>query len=264
MTVYVEPSVETPSTTVDVWVWCVAVPEPVLSELDSDERARASRMASEELRRAFVNAHVGLRHVLSSYLGEKSAALHFERELCVLCGNPHGRPVLNGSGLQFSLSHTHEIAVLAVSDGQVGIDVEWTARVLDVEGLAQSVMTEIELCRLRSLKSEERRDWFYELWTAKEAVAKLEGVGLGLPLTAWEVDNINAVVHRGGSLAPAGQEFWVTWAGIRTDSHYLIAVAGDGRRRELRWRQLQLALRPGVSAVPTRDHDSSEVRFGSA
>ena len=73
----------------------------------------------------------------------------------------------------FSLSHSGELAALAVSESrEVGIDIEKMRGDKDYDALAKFALNDIEL---ESYKSGEH---FLKLFTAKESLSKAEGRGL--------------------------------------------------------------------------------------
>ena len=83
--------------------------------------------------------------------------------------------------LHFNLSHTHGMALCAISDTSVGADIEWIRPRRDA--LPRYVFTAAEQRQYQELGG----DWpaFYTLWTRKEAWCKYTGQGLR-PL--WQQD----------------------------------------------------------------------------
>ena len=82
---------------------------------------------------------------------------------------PAGKPVLDDSGLWFSLSHSDPWVCCAVSDAPVGVDVQ------TVRPVRESMLRRFhpdEQAWFFSLPQEERRDAFFRLWTRKEAWVK--------------------------------------------------------------------------------------------
>ncbi len=84
-----------------------------------------------------------------------------------------GKPYFLSGGLCFSLSHSHSLCAVAVSDDPVGVDVE-RCREFTREHMIE-----------RSLHPSERGSFdgdFTRLWCRKEAAAKLTGEGIvGFP-----------------------------------------------------------------------------------
>ncbi len=102
-----------------------------------------------------------------------------------ITADEHGKPALPAEcGLHFSLSHSGVLAVCAVSDKNVGIDVEIHRP--GSEKLLRRIGTEYENERFLSFADSEKMKVFFRLWTMKEAFLKYEGVGLGLDMRHLE------------------------------------------------------------------------------
>ncbi|MFI3313133.1 MAG: 4'-phosphopantetheinyl transferase superfamily protein [Eubacteriales bacterium] len=82
-----------------------------------------------------------------------------------------GKPYFPGNPLYFSISHTKNLAVCAVGDSPLGVDVEQIRPVK--AGMYQKVLT---LPEQRWLS--DHPDGFFHLWTKKEAYVKYMGCGL--------------------------------------------------------------------------------------
>ncbi|MEV7597964.1 4'-phosphopantetheinyl transferase superfamily protein [Kitasatospora sp. NPDC089797] len=144
--------------------------------LDPDERARARSALRPGLRRRFVLAHAGTRILLGARLGRPPEQLRFRR-------GRWGKPaVVDASGLHFSLSHSGELALLAVAPRPVGVDVELVRSGRDVDRLSRRFFP----CPERELVARGGRPAFARLWTRKEACVKASGgrltEGLALPV----------------------------------------------------------------------------------
>ena len=83
--------------------------------------------------------------------------------------NEHGKPYIPG-GPHFSISHCKEGIAVAVNDKPIGVDIE-AIRHADAELIART-MNEEEQQQIHS-----DRD-FTRLWTQKEAVVKMQGIGI--------------------------------------------------------------------------------------
>lgn len=89
--------------------------------------------------------------------------------------NEHGKPYFEG-GPYFSISHCKEGIAVAIDDLPVGIDIE-AIRHADDELIRRTMNTE-ERQRLMANSQELRDRDFTRLWTRKEAVVKMQGVGI--------------------------------------------------------------------------------------
>lgn len=94
------------------------------------------------------------------------------------------------SAVQFNVSHSDSVALIAVSNGAaVGIDVESRRRVLrHASRFAKRWFTPAELCQLDSLSDTHLfRESLLEAWTRKEAFVKCTGEGIARDLRSIQV-----------------------------------------------------------------------------
>lgn len=100
----------------------------------------------------------------------------------------HGRPFFAAEDApDFNLSHSDKLAACALGDCRVGLDVQAELARIEVEGLAARFFSEREQARLAHAP----REFFFELWTQKEALGKWLGEGL-VPLLKKDTDALAA------------------------------------------------------------------------
>lgn len=88
-----------------------------------------------------------------------------------------GKPAIVDFPEHFNLSHSGEYVVCAVSNGEVGIDIQkWVPY---KERTAERFFASEECDLLRELPVKQRMEMFYRLWTRKEAYGKYTGLGIG-------------------------------------------------------------------------------------
>lgn len=151
---------------------------PILSifELTRREAIQHPRALAE-----FTTGRLMMRTALGALLGvapEAVPILETERGALVLDG-------ASGSRLRFNLSHTDGLAVLAIAESDVGVDVEWLERPGRTVELAERYFAPSEVNALRALPREAQRDRFFDLWTLKESYIKARGLGLAIPLASF-------------------------------------------------------------------------------
>jgi 4'-phosphopantetheinyl transferase len=176
----------------EVHVWRIALdpggidPAMGMDLLDAGERERAARFRFDRHRRRFVLRRAALRRILARYAGQPAAALAFEV-------NAWGKPALRTPGgcaapVAFSLSHSHERALLAVGGaGALGIDIEWRDPDNATVEVARQFFAPAEVAELERLDPARRVAGFFDCWTRKEAYIKAHGMGLSIPLDAFAV-----------------------------------------------------------------------------
>ncbi len=153
-------------------------------ELATDERARADRFATPQLRHRYVTSRGTLRRLLSRYLSIDA------RDIVFAYGS-HGKPFLASTPtLHFNVSHADDMAIYAIASGsEVGVDIEATTRAVDVDGIARTAFSPAECDALAIVGSDARHSAFFRIWTRKEAYVKLLGDGLGYPTRTFTVSH---------------------------------------------------------------------------
>ena len=186
-------------TAVDVYEIELAPRDP--SVLSDDERERAARMTRPE---PWIAARVALRTVLGERLGVAPSEVVFAL-------GAHGKPELPGSSVRFNLAHSGDRALIAVSDVEVGVDIERLAR---SSRAVERTLTEGE----RAALGPDRHIELLRVWCRKEALAKAIGGGLG-----WAPETFDTSRPDGFALVD-----------LEVGEGYVGAVAVAGERCEVR------------------------------
>lgn len=166
--------------------------EQHLALLSEDERVRVRRFYFPKHGIRYAVAHSALRQILAQYTSTRAVDLQFAT-------GEHGKPELtnavahNGQSLQFNLSHSGDMALVAVSrHGAVGVDVErWRDHIQHLE-IAERFFSEYEREALRSLPGdvpagEPILRGFFSTWSRKEAYLKATGQGISRGLHHFDV-----------------------------------------------------------------------------
>lgn len=98
--------------------------------------------------------------------------------------SPDGKPLLANGSLDFSLSHSGEWVLCAVSAKCVGVDVELPRCTM---ATARRFFAPEEVAMVESLPKSAQADALLRLWTAKEAFTKALGTGLKQGLGSFSV-----------------------------------------------------------------------------
>lgn len=176
-----------PEIVVDVWKIPLRHSDAFVTDLfqllSPEEQARASRFRREGDRQRFTVAHAAVRLLIADYLSVDARTIHFQTA-------EHGKPFIPGMPVQFNLSHSGELALLAVThERNIGIDVEEDRQVPDAMRLAERFFSKAEIERMQRLATDPLalNRGFLECWTRKEAFIKAVGYGLSYPLNSFEV-----------------------------------------------------------------------------
>lgn len=171
---------------VQVWSLDLALAEATIHSLyellNSEERQRADRFHFPHDRVHFIAARGQLRILLARHLNLTPTELQFSY-------SKYGKPSLvQAPELHFNLSHANTKALLAVTyAGKVGVDIEYTQKEIDVDGIAQRFFANNEYQLLQTLNGTAKHKAFFTAWTRKEAFLKALGKGVAYGLEKVEV-----------------------------------------------------------------------------
>ncbi len=171
--------------TVDVWSIALnASAEKRLQAgtlLSEEEHKRVYRLRMPEHQHRSIIALAQRRVILSQYLNQAPESITYAI-------GPYGKPYIEGYPLHFNLSHSHDIALLAISQqAELGIDIEYWRSVIHIDGLVKKIFTPEEQAQFYALPDDQRTASFYQVWTSKEAFVKAIGKGLYYPLSQINV-----------------------------------------------------------------------------
>ncbi len=167
-----------------VWLVPAERTDPAAAALLSvTELERASRLRRERSRIQYTATQCMLRRLLGGYLNLSPDSVELKR---TSNGKPYVDP-RHGSTLGFNVSHSGSWALIAFARGkEIGVDLE-AHRPLDAMNLAQRFFCDSEALRLADIDEDVRNNRFFDLWTAKEALAKAMGTGIAGTLKRFEV-----------------------------------------------------------------------------
>jgi 4'-phosphopantetheinyl transferase len=144
--------------------------------LDASEIARREGYRRGVDRDRFTLGASLLRSVLGVHLGMLPEQVTVNRR-CPRCGRPHGKPRVAGVGIEVSVAHSGDLAVVAITRaGPVGVDVEAIVAI-DYRDLLETVCAPEERAQVVT------DGRFYAYWTRKESVLKATGFGLAIALS---------------------------------------------------------------------------------
>lgn len=137
----------------------------------------------------------GFRHkgvAIRRMLGEALVGSALERYWGLLWGNyriargEKGKPfIADKENIFFNISHSGDYVVCAVSDREIGIDIEKRAKArMEVAG---RFFHKQEVQALNAMSGDEQNKLFYDYWSVKESFLKYIGTGLARPLDSFLV-----------------------------------------------------------------------------
>jgi len=141
--------------------------------LTRDELERAERYRVESARAQFVTARSVLRQLLGRYVGRAPCDV-------ALTFTGAGKPLLTepATNFHFNVAHTDGLAVIALAQHPVGIDVERKRSLENPGGLIERFFSKLEAEAYRALPAHLRHEGFFRGWTCKEALIKASGLSI--------------------------------------------------------------------------------------
>jgi 4'-phosphopantetheinyl transferase len=137
----------------DVHVWLIRVGLPdselggLAAVLDADERDRAARLALDGHRRRFIAAHGVARVIIGHRLSVPAERIGWRR-------GPHGKPELVDFPVHVNLTHSGDLALLALSEHRrCGVDVQRLPAAVQALRLARRFFPAEEAALVTCLKA---------------------------------------------------------------------------------------------------------------
>lgn len=153
--------------------------------LSAAEKERSEHFKHYKQRKNYIASHGFLHTALGHYINTPANEIEFSH-------GEQGKPSIidekNSENIQFNLSHSGSLAILAIcKNHQLGVDIECTDRKANWPGIARRFFTENEQQDFFQLDEKLQEDAFYKVWTRKEAHMKVTGKGLSLPPRQFEI-----------------------------------------------------------------------------
>lgn len=180
--------------------------DAVLHTLSDYRLERLKKTARPEAKVQSLAAELLLIHAVHSVYPEASLPLK-------ITAGEFGKPELCGAELEFSLSHSADMVLCAISSERVGADIQ--LRTAYKAALAERFFTKKEAAAIAQAADKDRM--FTQTWAVKESYLKLLGTGIHRPLSSFDVKCDNGCFSIDG--APECRVF-VTEVG-----EYTLAVA---------------------------------------
>jgi 4'-phosphopantetheinyl transferase len=148
--------------------------------LTAQERQRAAKFINPTHGDRWSVARGYLRLTLSRYLDLTPSQIVFTY-------GQQGKPAIEGSQIQFNLSHSRDRAVYGISSKfPIGIDIEYIHH-LAAADLVDRFFSPAEQAIFHQLPAIQQQAAFFHAWVQKEAYLKACGTGLSTPLDQIQV-----------------------------------------------------------------------------
>jgi len=179
--------------TVDIWKIKLRDISSVSEDLISnDERLKASRFLHAKDRTSFICRRAALRILLSRYTDTQPSEIEF-----TIGENKKPEMRTESNKIHFNVSHSGELALIAISNSPIGVDIERIEPGFKYDDILKHSFSELEISGIE--QAADSREVFFRLWTRKEALTKANSKGLDddlryIPcLDGWHYLNENLI-----------------------------------------------------------------------
>lgn len=184
-------------------------------------RIYVQEFSKEKGKRKHEVEHEAGRQVLDRALKED-----FGVESYIFERKPQGKPWLpSHPEIYFNISHSGNLAVCAVGESPLGVDIERVRPFKD--NLLRKVLSyqEQEMFGNKKMSEEERQKLFFRLWTLKESFVKADGCGIRIPL-----GEVSFSFEQGGQIR-CNQSQYSFWQ-KELEHGYVISLCWKGENQE--------------------------------
>lgn len=155
--------------------------------LSQKEKRRFLEFHFEADKFRFLLSRYALTNIILKYFP------HLEMKNLNFTKTAFGKPRLSildpQKNLYFNLSHSNENVAIAFSSSfEIGVDIEVKNVELNFNQIAEETFSDRELWMLSRLELDKVTDYFYKIWTLKEAFAKAKGLGFSIPFKSFSIE----------------------------------------------------------------------------
>ena len=153
----------------NIYLWSLSH----IDMLTEKEKCKFYRFKKEDDKKRFLISHIALRNIINSYIQIPLDLINFRY-------NEYGKMYLdcNNLNLYFNLSHSKEKCLIVFSANEIGVDLEYVDKSININEIIDFVFSESEKILLQKSDIKQRYDIFYDIWTKKEAYLKALSTGL--------------------------------------------------------------------------------------
>lgn len=188
-----------------------------MKKLCSWRYEKAERIHNSKAKIVSIAAGLLIQKILFEQYGLTKDAIQVEL-------GEYGKPILlSGKSdhatrkIHFNISHSGEYVVAAVSDENIGIDIE--CKKDENFRVAKRCFTDAEYEYIMDRPEEDRMRAFRDIWTMKESFLKYTGTGISVPLNSFSVD-----VENRKAVTNEGEDVYFTLYRLGTEPTYSLSL----------------------------------------
>ena len=182
------------------------------SLLSNDELIRADKYFQLRDKNRFIISRGALRTILGRYIKQDPVLIEFKK-------GADQKPYLINSQVCYNISHSGDWIVIAVCQTAIGIDIELIEDSFNFEDIINEYFSLPEITAIK--EKELSHQYFYLLWTRKEALTK--GTGKGLDDDLKLIPSLDGVYYLKNETLLSKNNWKVT--SLNLSDNYRVSVA---------------------------------------
>jgi 4'-phosphopantetheinyl transferase len=211
---------------IDLWRIHIPINLSKLAQFSSlnnpAEIDRANRYYHTKDKNRFIISRAGLRIILGRYLNVHPSSVDFE------IGQNKKPHIKNNSNLYYNISHSGDWIVIAVSNSELGADIEFVNHSFGYKDVLADNFSQPEVNYINENSSAER---FFMLWTRKEALTKATGKGLDGDLKL--IPCLDGTHYTQTSIVSPGSDWLINT--FKLAENYLASIAANPQSNTTRF-----------------------------
>lgn len=142
----------------------------LINYLDEIELRRAGKYHFDKDANRFIICRTLLKFILARQLNIEVSEVHIKKD-------ENKKPYISSyESVCFNVSHSGNYGVIAISNSDIGVDVEYINYNFGFKDMLASIYSDQEITMV--LNSSKSAECFYKFWTRKEAIVKATGKGI--------------------------------------------------------------------------------------
>jgi len=189
--------------------------ERIIKFLDKEKQDKLRRLKFFEDALRTLAGEIIIRNIV-----KRKYKINFED--IIFKKNINGKPYIdNLKDFQYNISHSGKWVVCAISDDLIGIDIEKIKQTNFK--VAKRFFSKEEYEDLSNKNSEAKIEYFYDLWTLKEAYLKAMGTGLTIPLDSFTIKKENKDIY----IKRKNKDYNCNFKQYEIDKEYKLSVCAE-------------------------------------
>lgn len=107
--------------------------------------------------------------------------------------NEKGKPYLKNNNIYFNISHSKDLIAIIIDNKECGIDIEYIDYDRKIDKLISKVLSTEEQKEFNN--AIDKYEYFYKIWTIKEAYSKYIGTGISFSTLVTEQQYTNIISY---------------------------------------------------------------------